>query len=155
MHFFTGFHGYYHRPSDDHEKLNLRGMRRITELARDTIVDLAHLPIRPLRQNTETLDALFGMGTRASRPTSPRPVSLGVQGTIDGRSGYLVRRTIPRSLAARSGLRPGDRITRIGSRKIVTEGDYAEATKAIKQGKAVTLLILRGSVTLEVDVLVN
>ncbi len=39
--FFTGSHKDYHRPSDDADKLNIAGMRRVGELVTETVVALA------------------------------------------------------------------------------------------------------------------
>jgi len=42
MHFYTGSHEDYHRPSDDFEKLNIPGMRRIGALVEQMIIALAN-----------------------------------------------------------------------------------------------------------------
>jgi len=47
MHFFTGTHKDYHRPSDDFEKLNIPGMRRISGLVTEIAVELASAQRRP------------------------------------------------------------------------------------------------------------
>jgi hypothetical protein len=47
MHFFTGLHEDYHRPSDQWEKLNLAGMRRIAAMVADVVVALANGKERP------------------------------------------------------------------------------------------------------------
>ncbi|MEZ6111056.1 MAG: M20/M25/M40 family metallo-hydrolase [Pirellulaceae bacterium] len=49
LHFFTGFHDQYHRPSDDSERLNIAGMRRITQMVTDMVVDLANRSEPPRR----------------------------------------------------------------------------------------------------------
>ncbi|HEV3025213.1 MAG TPA: M20/M25/M40 family metallo-hydrolase, partial [Pirellulales bacterium] len=54
MHFFTGTHGDYHRPSDDYDKLNLTGMRRIVEMVTETAVRLADAEGRPQFQEVKT-----------------------------------------------------------------------------------------------------
>ena len=35
MHFFTGTHSDYHRPTDDYDKINVDGMRRVAEMVAD------------------------------------------------------------------------------------------------------------------------
>ncbi len=47
MHFFSGYHPDYHRPTDDVEKLNLDGMRSVANLAVDLLIELADAPDRP------------------------------------------------------------------------------------------------------------
>lgn len=153
LHFFTGLHDNYHRPSDDYDKLNIRGMRRIVELTRDAIVRLANLPARPRRQHMDTLDELAGLLGDAPTSADPRPISLSIIGRMQEGAGYQVRRIAPRGLAARSGVRPGDWITRIGSRAIVSESDYAEAVKSLDHESRIPVVIRRGSFELEVELL--
>ena len=45
--FFTGSHKDYHRPSDDVDKLNVGGMRRIAEMVAEVAVSLAEQGQRP------------------------------------------------------------------------------------------------------------
>ncbi|MBN2475644.1 MAG: M20/M25/M40 family metallo-hydrolase [Pirellulales bacterium] len=47
MHFFTGTHEDLHRPSDDFEKLNVPGMRRVGQMIADVAVALANAQQRP------------------------------------------------------------------------------------------------------------
>ncbi len=53
LHFFTGMHGEYHRPGDDIELLNVRGMRRIADYARELVDKLLESPIRPTYTQTD------------------------------------------------------------------------------------------------------
>ncbi len=47
VHFFTGLHEDRHRTSDDWEKLNVPGMRRISAMVTELVVGLANGPQRP------------------------------------------------------------------------------------------------------------
>ncbi len=47
MHFFTGLHSDYHRPTDRAERLNYAGMRRIAGLVTDLTLALAKGAGRP------------------------------------------------------------------------------------------------------------
>jgi len=151
MHFFTGFHDHYHRPSDDYERLNLRGMRRISELGRDLAIALADSPTRPQRQMTDDMELLAGLGSDVfSRPT----VGLapwGLEGRMDN-DGYLVTSVAAWGLAAKSGIRAGDRLLEIGTQRIASEADYAEAIRQFRRGAKVTIVLRRGPFELEVDV---
>ena len=47
IHFITGKHPDYHRPTDTFDKVNIPGMRRIADYVRDMTVALANAPRRP------------------------------------------------------------------------------------------------------------
>jgi hypothetical protein len=47
INFFTGFHGDYHRPSDDWDKVDVQGLRRVAELAYEFAAQIAARPVRP------------------------------------------------------------------------------------------------------------
>jgi hypothetical protein len=47
MHFFTGLHPDYHKPSDDFEKLNVEGMRRIAGMVTEVVAAVAGDAKRP------------------------------------------------------------------------------------------------------------
>src|SRR5690606_28071209 len=51
--FFTGSHKDYHRPSDDADKLNISGMRRVADLVSEVAVVLAEAPQRPEYQEAK------------------------------------------------------------------------------------------------------
>jgi len=47
INFFTGFHTDYHRPGDDWEKIDARGVSRVASLALELAARLAARPERP------------------------------------------------------------------------------------------------------------
>ena len=53
MHFFTGTHQDYHRPSDDFDKINVPGMRRVATFVSDATVAVAEAPSRPTYKQTK------------------------------------------------------------------------------------------------------
>ena len=59
--------------------------------------------------------------------------------------GALVMRVDPQSIAAREGVRPGDIISRVGSKPVKSPKDLAEAVRAAKQSdqRSIALLIRR------------
>jgi hypothetical protein len=156
LHFFTGFHDHYHRPSDDYEMLNIRGMRRITELARDLVIELANAAQRPRRRKSAD-DLLYAELFPSSRPRARRrTVTLGVEGGVDeGGAGFIVRRVAKWGLADRSGFRPGDRILEIGSRKVSSSTDYAEAVAELRDTNKVPVVVQRGGLELEIQMMID
>ena len=156
LHFFTGFHNHYHRPSDDVERLNISGMRRITELARELVVELANMADRPRFLRTTDFELLAGLSEGLNLPKFDQRPSLGVTGNCEpGRRGYVIRRLSGRGLAERHGFRPGDRIVRIDTREITTTSDFAEAIESLQRGTQVPFLLQRGNFELEVAVTID
>ncbi|MEM8670810.1 MAG: M28 family peptidase [Planctomycetota bacterium] len=51
--FFTGLHNDYHRPSDDFDKINFKGLSRITDIVSEVTLELATDPQRPEYAETE------------------------------------------------------------------------------------------------------
>ena len=122
LHFFTGFHSEYHRPSDDTDTLNFVGLRKLSHAVAEMVIALAEMPERPHSSSPQrdlakfdpsiTLPDVIG----ATRP--PMRFQLGVQLAQSKTGGVLVERTIPQSLAERRGLRSGDVIQMINGEPV-------------------------------------
>ena len=65
LHFFTGSHPDYHRPSDDWEKLNIQGMVKVS----DMVLSL----VREIAGAKEGLTFVKVPSSERANPTSPRP----------------------------------------------------------------------------------
>lgn len=157
LHFFTGFHPQYHRPSDDVELLNIEGMRQIASLVSAMIVEIAESDARPVRSqprnglvdlSPETLDGIL-----SGRATGKQRVVLGVvpRESKSG-DGLVIESTVPRSPADRFGLRVGDVIVRVGDKEVSTTKQLTERVQAHKRGETVLLQIRRNGILLEVNV---
>nr|MCU0982744.1 PDZ domain-containing protein [Pirellulaceae bacterium] len=151
LHFFTGLHEHYHRPSDDTERLNFDGMRRITEFGRDLITALADSPTRPQPQTSDELELLAGLSAEGISRTGQGPAPWGLEGRMD-EGGYTVTSLAAWGLAAKSGIRVGDRLLQIGTKRIESEADYQEAIPQLRRGAAVPVVLQRGRFELEVNV---
>ena len=53
LHFFTGTHGDYHRPTDTADKINAEGMERVTELVTDIALAVAEADAGPKYQEVK------------------------------------------------------------------------------------------------------
>lgn len=130
LHFFTGSHADYHKPTDDLDKLNLDGAA--------TIADLAGRVILGLMDRCEPLTYV-----KVDRPkvgASRFKVSLGTMpdygADVDGLALSGVREGGP---AAAAGLQKGDVITRIGAREIHNIDDYMASFGELEPGVEVEL----------------
>jgi hypothetical protein len=70
MHFFTGLHQDYHRPSDDVDKIDLTGLANVCDLVESIAWKLATAPERPVLNETPSIwgDGLFGSDSINSQP---------------------------------------------------------------------------------------
>ncbi len=157
LHFFTGFHPQYHRPGDDAELLNIEGMRQITDLVVELVVALADPEMQPAhRAQTESLltDASPGFldDIMVGKP-GRRPSLLGVVLAPAGSGpGLIIERTLPNSIAQKSGLRVGDLVREVDGKSIKTSDEMAAIVRGKKLNDELKLLIERNGVKLEVKV---
>jgi len=140
LHFSTGVHGDYHRPSDTWDKLNIDGMARISDLVLVTALKIANshepmnfvsLPSRPPNDQTENRGGIgVYLGTMPDYGANSDGVRLA--GVADD------------SPAARAGLREGDVIVKFADAKIQNIEDLAAALRNRKPGDDVSITVLRG-----------
>jgi len=139
LHFSTGMHEDYHRPSDTWEKLNIDGMARISDLALLVAMNLADakqpvnfvsLPSRPPSERGEGRSSIrVYLGTMPDYGADSQGVRLA--GVADD------------SPAARAGLRAGDVIIKLAGAKIQNIDDLTGALSSRKPGDEVEIVILR------------
>ncbi len=157
LHFFTGFHPQYHRPGDDADLLNIEGMRQITDLVVELVVALADPDMQPShRAQTESLltDAAPGyFDDVLSGKPGRRPSLLGVVlAPVTEGSGLVIERTLPNSIAQRSGIRVGDYVREVDGKPIKTSDEMIAVVRGKKPNDELKLLIERNGVKLEVKV---
>jgi hypothetical protein len=148
LHFFTGTHGDYHRPSDDWEKINIPGTERIVDLVEKLVLELAALPERPkyiaVKGTADISDRPAGTG---SRPYFGSVPDFGVE-----KPGYALAGVAPGGPAEKAGLKAGDRIVQLGTHKIENLNDFDEALRKFAPGDTAEVTVMRGEerVTLKV-----
>jgi aminopeptidase YwaD len=139
LHFFTGNHADYHRPSDTWEKLNIEGMGKVSDLVLLSGLRIANtreppkfvsLPSRPL---AESPGERQGFGTYLGSIPDYGANTDGVRlaGVTNG------------SPAAHAGLREGDIIIQLADKKIQNIEDLTAALRGQKPGDEVAIVILR------------
>ena len=114
IHFDTGKHEDYHRPSDDADKLNYEGIQRLSEMVFRLAFTAANDPSLPkFRREALAESPPNWMTPRAAE--SPQ-LRLGVAfDPKESRNGVaLITQVAFGSPAQRAGIRPGDRIDRMG-----------------------------------------
>lgn len=133
LHFFTGAHEDYHKPSDDEEKINYDGMLRVTRFIEQLI----------LAKNNEP--KLAFTKTAADSTEVPQfKVTLGVvpDYMYDGK-GMRIDGVTDGKPAANAGLKTGDVVIQLGDRAVTDMMSYMKALGAFKKGDSTTVKVLR------------
>ncbi|MFL5495892.1 MAG: M28 family peptidase [Gemmatimonadales bacterium] len=141
LHLFTDLHEDYHRSTDDWEKINLDGFKRVSDFAAGLVTALANRP-RPLTIVT-TVPPIEADTTRMSG--SAEGAYLGtVPDMIDTPGGVRLVGVRAGSPAERAGLRGDDVITRIGTMEIPNLEAMWAALRSHQPGDVVEIVVRRG-----------
>ena len=139
--FFTGLHNDYHRPSDDFEKIEFGGLTRITDIVSEVTFELAIREQRPTYVETEKKVQIRRQMT----------AFMGV--TLSNRGDHVVLSGLsPGGPAERGGLRIGDRLEKLGDRRVKSAADVLELMRGQSPGDKLPVRVLRGRQTLDVTI---
>jgi Zn-dependent M28 family amino/carboxypeptidase len=144
LHFFTGTHKDYHRPSDDVDKLNIDGMRRVAEMVATAAVDLAEAPEPPHYLETKAPAAVGGSGDRPSFGSIPD--------FAQDAPGYAISGVTKEGPAERGGLKGGDVIVQFGESRIGNLEDFDSALRKYKAGDKVPIVVKRAGADVKLEV---
>ena len=143
LHFFTGSHEDYHRPSDDADKLDIAGMRRVTQLVASLTEKIAVTDARPEYQETERNVVTRG-GTR--------PYFGSIPDFSHNTPGYALAGVAKDSPADRAGIEGGDIVIQFGDNNIGNLEDIDSALRKYKAGDKVPVTVQRGDEKLTLEV---
>ncbi len=135
LHFFTGQHEDYHKPSDDADKINYEGLVRIVRYIERLIDEL------------DEQERLAFTKTNDSSSDSPRfSVSLGVvpDYLFDG-EGMRIDGVTDGKPAAGAGMEKGDIVVKLGDSTIVDMMSYMRALGGFKAGEKTVVEFKRGN----------
>lgn len=133
LHFFTGTHGDYHKPSDDEYKINYSGMVSVVKYIYHLI---AVLDAEPKLSFTPTM--------QDSTATRKFKVTLGVMPDYlyEGK-GLRIDGTTQGKPASMAGLIRGDIILKLGDYAIENMNDYMNALGKFTKGESTEVKVLR------------
>jgi membrane-associated protease RseP (regulator of RpoE activity) len=145
LHLFTDLHADYHRTTDDWQKVNYDGLKRVADFTLGLITALANRS-RPLT----FLDMPAPLPSQAAGPPVTGLPGYGAYlGTVPDMTGAPggVRLVGVRagSPAEKAGLRGDDIITRIGSTETPDLQAMTDALRSHKPGETVEILVRRGA----------
>ena len=137
---FSGAHRDYHRPTDTADKIDPAGLVKVAAFTREAIAYLAE-------RDTPMPFTGTASGHPHSRPKTggaTRSVTTGSMPDFSYTgSGVRIADAGKDSPAARAGLQKGDIIIQLGTAKITTLRDYANALKHYKPGDETVIKYLR------------
>ncbi len=136
MFFFTGTHSDYHKPSDDHEKIDPEGEVRILKFTEDI---LRYLDTTDEKIAFTRVQEQAQPGRRAYR------VTLGVVPDFAGseNEGFKITDVRPGGPADKAGLKGGDTITKMADKVIKNIYDYMYMLGELKEGQEIDIIIKR------------
>ncbi|MFN8297493.1 MAG: M20/M25/M40 family metallo-hydrolase [Chitinophagales bacterium] len=143
LHFFTGQHKDYHKPSDDEEKINYDGMQRVFNFTAQLLHKL------------DEKDRLVFIKTKDDNSDdAPKfTVTLGVMPdyTFEG-EGMRIDGVTDGKPASKAGLTTGDVVIKLGQLDVKDMMGYMKALAQFKKGDATTVKIKRGKDILVKDI---
>ncbi len=139
MHFFTGQHSDYHKPTDDAYKINAPAGAKVIRLVSQVASDLASSPSRPKFQEVDQAKLPSPGGT----PTYRVVMGLAPGYGDDGSEGMKVEAVNPQGPADIAGIKAGDRIISIDGKKVANIYDYMASTRSNNPGDTVDVVVVR------------
>lgn len=142
LHFFTGQHEDYHKPSDDFEKLNYKGMQTISNYIFEVITDLDNNGKLPFRK------------TKNESEETPRfKVGLGVipDYLFDGK-GMRIDGISEDKPAQKAGLQKGDIVVKLGDSAVVDMMSYMRVLATFEKGNTTKVIVDRKGDMVEAEI---
>ncbi len=137
-HFFTGVHPQYHKPTDQADLINVEGIRRVTDLIEELMLDLSTTERRP---QFVKLTGSGHAGLPIGRGNAPR---LGiVPDYSDEGEGVLLSGVSEGAPAEKAGLKAGDRIVEISGKPIKSIQGYMAVMAGHKKGDTIDVKVMR------------
>jgi S1-C subfamily serine protease len=147
LHFFSGSHGDYHKPTDSADRINAGGAAQIAKLVTDVAQAVSDLPA--------------ALSYRQVAPEAPKGdvrsfnASLGTipdyAGPTDG-GGVLLAGVRPGSAADKAGLRRGDTLVALGKTELKSLHDFMFVLNGSKPGQTVSARVKRDGKLVDLQV---
>ena len=134
LHFFTGQHEDYHKPSDDIEKVNFEGMIMISNFIKDLIASLnweGKLEFNETKQENSTKAPKFSVTLGVMPDYMYSGEGMKIDGIIDDRPGQ------------KAGLKSGDIVTILGEVEVTDMQSYMKALGSFSKGDLAPIEVLR------------
>jgi Zn-dependent M28 family amino/carboxypeptidase len=143
IHFFSGTHGDYHKPSDDEPLINYDGEVKIVRVINtvvDKLNDKGKINYIKTKDNTNEDAPRFKVTLGVVPDYAFEGEGMRIDGVSDGRP------------AAKAGLLKGDIVLQIGENKITDMMTYMKALGKFTKGETTKVKVIRGKEIIEKDI---
>lgn len=142
LHFFTGQHGDYHRPSDDSDLINYEGMNIVSDYIYSIITDL-----------NDDGELAFKKTKNESKDTPRFKVTLGVvPDYLYADAGMRIDGVSEDKPAQKAGLQKGDVVIQMGDHEVKDMMGYMKALSNFEKGQTTIVKVKRGEDIVEAEV---
>jgi S1-C subfamily serine protease len=148
LHFFSGVHADYHKPSDTPDKLNAAGMAQTARIVASLATELAD---REGRLDYQTVASPMPAGDVRRFGSSLGTVP-DYGGPPRGQKGMLLAGVRPGGPADKAGLRRGDILVHLGDHAIAGVEDLMYVLTETKPGTTMKAVVVREGKELTVEV---
>lgn len=141
--YFTGLHTDYHKPSDDADKINYKGMFQIVQHVKGVIEganDKGRLAFLKTREAQTTTTARFSVSMGIMPDYTYSGNGVRADGVSEGRA------------AQKAGLKAGDIILQIGEYKVSSMESYMQTLGRFKKGDKTAVIYQRGAQQYTVEI---
>ncbi|MCB0219160.1 MAG: M20/M25/M40 family metallo-hydrolase [Chrysiogenetes bacterium] len=151
VHFFTGAHSDYHRPSDTPEKLNYEGMGDVAAMTARMVLALASDPYRPTWAPDLGAEPKGGEGEGDLRGYGAWFGSVPDFAPVEG-GGVRLAAIRPGSPAEVAGVKAGDVLRKLGPHEIRNLYDFTYALRSHQPGETLDVFVEREGKLLKLEV---
>jgi hypothetical protein len=142
LHFFTGQHSDYHKPSDDVEKINFKGEVKVLDYIIKLVEETEAMPKLTFTK-TKSPDTK-STGFKVTMGVMPDYVFEGkgmrIDGVTEGKPGF------------KAGIKQGDVVVKLGDDAVDSVQTYMKALSKFKKGDSTTVKVLRGKEELTLNI---
>ncbi len=142
LHFFTGQHEDYHKPTDDSEKVNFEGMKTVANYIFSIIQDLDSQPKLAFKKTKNESEVVPDF--KVTLGVVPDYLFSGKGMRIDG-----VSEDRP---AQKAGLQKGDVVVKMGEYEVTDMMSYMKSLSKFEKGQTAKITIERGGELKEISV---
>ena len=143
IHFFTGQHVDYHKPTDDSNKINYKGIQDLLCFVKDMI------------QNSSSIEHFDFQETQNNTNNTPSfSVTLGVMPDyLFAGKGMRIDGVSKDKTAFKAGVIKGDIVVKMGNIDVVDMMTYMEALSLFKKGDTTSMQVVRSGQLIDLNVI--
>lgn len=142
LHFFTGQHKDYHKPSDDANKINYKGESKVLEYIIKLVAETDEMPkltfLKTKAPDNKNTGFKVTMGVMPDYAFEGK--GMRIDGVTDGKP------------AAKAGIKQGDIVLKLGDDEVSDVMSYMKALNKFNKGDTAKVKVMRGKEELEMKI---